>query len=185
MLLIAAVRLFAGRPVRVLRGAIGVAVAAIPATLFLHGTASYAGRLAYLSLFLGFWDLTIAREGVRLARQQNLTTAWILVGLFAPTTILCVMRALLAVTGRLDSGAGLFSPGDNPHVWPAISMAYHFCSEISCSLVLPAYYAPVVEQGSRVANRTQRRVGRRALHRHIWNRRDPDCPQATRNAACR
>jgi len=120
MLLVVAVRVFAGQPVHFWRCALGVAAAIVPATLFLHGAASYAGRLAYLSVFLGFWDLSIAREGFRLARRQNLATAWILVGLFVPTTLLYATRSLLAITKGLDSGAGLFSPGNSPHIWMAV-----------------------------------------------------------------
>jgi diguanylate cyclase (GGDEF)-like protein len=127
MLLVVAVRVFAGQPIRVWRCALGVAAAALPATLFFHGPAHYADRLAYLSVFLGFWDLSIAREGVRLARKQNLATAWILVGLFVPTTLLYAARALLAMTHGLDSGGGLFAPGNSPHVWMAVpALAFIF-----------------------------------------------------------
>lgn len=120
MLLVVAVRVFAGQRVHPWRCVLSVAAAAIPAALFLHGTASYADRLAYLSLFLCFWDLSIAREGVRLARQQKLATAWILVGLFVPTTLLYAVRSVLAISGGLDAGTGLFSPGNSPHIWMAV-----------------------------------------------------------------
>lgn len=127
ILLPVATRAFAGERIRPGRYVLAFMAGALPLVLFFSDASSYAARIAYLSLFLGGFDLAVAREGMRLARREGLASAWILVFLFVPTALIFAVRSFLAATGRLDSGAGLFDRSGGPHQWIALSASVFVC----------------------------------------------------------
>lgn len=127
LLLLAAVRMFAGKPMHVRWYGLALAAGVVPLVLFFHDAASYANRVAFLSLYLCFCDLAVAREGVRLALREKLASAWILVGLFVPTALIFAARSLLAVTGRLDAGGGLFVHDGSVHAWIGMTASAFIC----------------------------------------------------------
>lgn len=118
LLLLASVRSFAGQPARAMLH-LG-AVAGAGALLFLwHEPEGFAKRVILMSALCAFCDILIVREGLRLVRREGLQSAWILVGLFAPTAALFVLRGWLALTGQL--GSDLFSEKQAPLPWLAVT----------------------------------------------------------------
>lgn len=118
LLLLASVRSFAGLPARA--ALYFGAVAGAGALLFLwQEPEGFTKRVILMSLLCSFCDLLIVREGVRLVRRERLQSAWILVGLFAPTAVLFLLRGWLALTGQL--GSDLFSEKQAPLPWLAIT----------------------------------------------------------------
>ena len=81
----------------------------------------FSKRAALLSLLLACCDLAVAREGAALAKREKLRSAWILVGLFLPTTVLFFARSVLAITGHL--GTELFPTTSVPLQGMAVGAA--------------------------------------------------------------
>lgn len=117
LLLLASVRSFAGLPARATLYL--AAVAAAGALLFLwNEPEGFAKRVMLMSVLCAFCDVLVIREGLRLVRRERLLSAWILIGLFAPTILLFQLRGWLALTGQL--GSDLFSEKQAPLAWLAI-----------------------------------------------------------------
>jgi diguanylate cyclase (GGDEF)-like protein len=93
------VRAFAGRPSR--WWAWGLAtIAATEMVMFLwRGPDGYPVRAVFMLSLLACCDGVVIFDGMRLARSERLTSAWVLVGLFSLTAPIFAMRALLALTG--------------------------------------------------------------------------------------
>ncbi|HEY5796854.1 MAG TPA: GGDEF domain-containing protein [Bosea sp. (in: a-proteobacteria)] len=118
LLLLASVRSFAGQPARATLHLGSVAGAG--ALLFLwHEPEGFAKRVILMSVLCSFCDLLVVREGLRLVRRERLLSAWMLVGLFAPTSLLFLLRGWLALTGQL--GSDLFSEKQAPLPWLAVT----------------------------------------------------------------
>jgi len=87
--LLAAIKIFAGKHINLRGYAAVIAIGSLPLFLVFDDGASYLPRIAYLSFVFSFCDLAIMREGYRLVRRETLVSGWILVGLFAPTSLIC------------------------------------------------------------------------------------------------
>ncbi|MCQ1835606.1 GGDEF domain-containing protein [Neorhizobium galegae] len=116
LLLIVSVRLFGGRPVRWGLSWLILAVLSTPLILLWRDDASTAPRIAIFSLVCALGDLLVMLEGIRLARQERLRSAWLVAAIYMPTAAIFAARALLAVTGWIGEG-GLFSPGNGADAW--------------------------------------------------------------------
>jgi diguanylate cyclase (GGDEF)-like protein len=117
LLLLAAVRAFAGRGVSWRAGAFLVAVTAALNQFAWDDLADYPYRIAFFSVQAACYDAAIIWEGIRLARREHLASAWLLVGLFVLTALMFISRAILALSGGLG-GPVMFSTADaSPHPW--------------------------------------------------------------------
>ncbi|HEV7259115.1 MAG TPA: GGDEF domain-containing protein [Bosea sp. (in: a-proteobacteria)] len=117
LLLLASVRSFAGMPARTMLYLGAIAGAGV--LLFLwNEPEGFARRVMLMSVLCSTCDVLIVREGLRLVRRERLRSAWLLVGLFAPTVVLFLLRGWLALTGQL--GSDLFSEKHAPLAWLAI-----------------------------------------------------------------
>jgi diguanylate cyclase (GGDEF)-like protein len=119
LLLLAAVRAFAGRRVSWRAGAFVLAVTTALIQFAWDDLADYPDRIAFLSVLAIGCDVAIIWEGVRLARCERLASAWILVGLFVLTAMMSASRVVLALAGDLG-GHVLFSADAGPHQWLAV-----------------------------------------------------------------
>jgi len=108
LLLLFAVRSFAGRPARLPLYAIAVAAAAVPLVLW-SGPEGFVRRVVLMSALAMACDALLVREGWRLLRRKRLLCGGILAALFAPTVPLFALRGYLAATGQL--GTELFPSG--------------------------------------------------------------------------
>lgn len=123
--LLAAIKIFAGKHINLRGYAAVIAIGSLPLFLVFDDGASYLPRIAYLSFVFSFCDLAIMREGYRLVRRETLVSGWILVGLFAPTSLIFAGRATLALLGRLG-GDGLFDKPSGDQ-WLALTAAVFIC----------------------------------------------------------
>lgn len=76
-------------------------------------------RAALVALLWACCDAAVTREGITLAIQGQLRSAWILVALYLPTSILFLIRAILAWNGHF--GDELFPPNPVPLHWTAVA----------------------------------------------------------------
>ncbi|MDX3927704.1 MAG: GGDEF domain-containing protein [Shinella sp.] len=150
ILMVAAMRVFAGRRVDMRICLLAMLLASVP-ILFMSSPLASLGRIAFGSALCCACDLVIMREGLRLARREKLYSAWFLVALYVPTSLIFAVRGLLAATGHLGAPQ-LFSGGNNgAHVWLAM-MAVVFITLRSVVIVLLA------------AERSQRKLSELAHH---------------------
>lgn len=110
----AAMRMFAGRPVDLVRCGILVLLLDLP-MLFAFPDADLAQeRVVYGSLLSCLLDLAVAYEAMRLYRDERLYTARLTAGLFLTTAVLYVVRAASGASG-LFGDHGLFEAGSSNH----------------------------------------------------------------------
>lgn len=110
----AAMRMFAGRPVDLVRCGILILLLDLP-MLFAFPDADLAReRVIYGSLLSCLLDLAVAYEAMRLSRDEGLYTARLTAGLFLTTAILYVVRAASGASG-LFGDRGLFEAGSSNH----------------------------------------------------------------------
>lgn len=114
VLLPAAVRIFAGRPVDPLRCGLLVVLLYLPMLVAFPDGDDALARVVYGSLIFALLDLAIAHEGLRLARSEGLYAARLMAGLFVVTALLYVARAALGAAGWFGTH-GLFDSGSNNH----------------------------------------------------------------------
>ncbi|MDP3257555.1 diguanylate cyclase [Bosea sp. (in: a-proteobacteria)] len=135
VLVLVSVRSFAG--LRTKPWHYGLAVVA-PMTLLMLWIepGGFPRRAALVALLMGCCDAAVAREGFRLARKDGLRSAWILVALFLPTSVLFVVRAILALNGHL--GEELFPPQPVPMHWTAVGAAALVLARGNALLLLAA-----------------------------------------------
>jgi len=119
-MLLAGVRIFAGRPARLLAGALLLAGLIFVLTWYWSGPADFATRVALVSACCGLCDMAIVREAYSMWRRERLLSAWIMVGLFGLTMCMFLLRAWRAASGGFD-GADLFSSTAPLDGWLAAS----------------------------------------------------------------
>lgn len=121
VLMFVAIRVFAGRRVDARYCLLAIVAGSLVIILFLGGDDDAMGRVAFGSTIFLLIDLAVLREGWRLARREKLYSAWILVALYIPTSLIFAARGGLALTGNLG-GTRLFEGGgQGPHAWLALS----------------------------------------------------------------
>jgi diguanylate cyclase (GGDEF)-like protein len=118
--MLVAVRVFAGRPVRLRWCALAIVAGGLLYALLMNSAPAATGRIVFGSLVCCLLDLAILREGVRLARREKLRSAWFLVALYAPSAAVFLARAVLPLLGQFGS-PGLFAGDDGAHVGLALS----------------------------------------------------------------
>lgn len=78
-----------------------------------------ATRLTYVSLICMSCDIAMIIEAQRLGRRERLMSAWLLVALYAPTSVLFAVRAIMASYDQLG-GPDLFAQNTGIHSWLAM-----------------------------------------------------------------
>jgi diguanylate cyclase (GGDEF)-like protein len=114
------VRSFAKRPLitgSAIPCALGIAV-----IILLPEPQSFPMRIGLLSLLYACWDAAIVVEGHRLNRDEGLRSAWLMVVVFVPTSLLFLARAIFALTGHLGTG-GISAATNGTHALLAVSAA--------------------------------------------------------------
>lgn len=87
------------------------------------GEQGFATRVLIVAVVMAFCDAAIVREVVRLARQENLRSAWLVAALFAPTALVYGGRIVLAALDRV--GTTLFPKDAGASSWlAAIGVAF-------------------------------------------------------------
>jgi diguanylate cyclase (GGDEF)-like protein len=114
VLMPAAMRMFAGRPVDFARCALLVLVLYLPMLLAFPGADAARERVIYGSLIAGLLDLAVAYEASRLVSGERLYTARLTAWLFLTTASLYVLRAGLGALGVFGN-QGLFETGSGNH----------------------------------------------------------------------
>lgn len=102
VLIVQGVRLLAGRAPRWKMLAVVLALIVLPLALS-HDPAVKPYRVAYNNALLIVCDLWVACEAFRLARREQLGTAWIMVALFGVTVPFSAMRLHVAVSTIMGS----------------------------------------------------------------------------------
>lgn len=82
------------------------------------GAETTGARVAFMSACMCACDLFVCREGLRIAREEHLASARILVGTFGVTAALFAFRIGLALTGDTGSPVSVHVP-IGPHQWLA------------------------------------------------------------------
>ncbi len=93
LLLIVSVRLFGGRPAHWGLSWLILAVLSAPLILLWRDDASTTPRIAIFSLVCALGDLLVMLEGIRLARQERLRSAWLVAAIYMPTAAIFAARA--------------------------------------------------------------------------------------------
>lgn len=120
--LLIAIRVFSGTRVSLAPYGLVALVGSLPIVFTMSDPSAHLTRIAYLSGIFACCDVAVMLEGVRLARREKLVSAWILVGLFAPTAVMFAGRALLAATGNFG-GKDVFDNAAGLHQWMAVTAA--------------------------------------------------------------
>ncbi|MEZ2128402.1 GGDEF domain-containing protein [Sinorhizobium sp. CB9] len=120
--LLIAIRVFSGTRVSLAPYGLVAFVGSLPIVFTLNDPSAYLTRIAYLSGIFACCDIAVMLEGVRLAKREKLVSAWILVGLFAPTAVMFAGRAFLAAIGNLG-GNDILDNAGGLHQWMAITAA--------------------------------------------------------------
>jgi diguanylate cyclase (GGDEF)-like protein len=116
LLLLLGIRNFAGREINWF--GFGVVLLGVWTLLaLLPGAEGYATRVMVVATVMALCDAAIVREAVRLGRQENLRSAWLLAALFAPTVVLYAGRSALAALDQV--GTTLFPPDSAANGWLA------------------------------------------------------------------
>jgi diguanylate cyclase (GGDEF)-like protein len=118
VLMVAGVRSFAGKPTHWRRyGLLGLVVVLLLATVWSEPHL-HAPRIALTSAFFMLMDIAIAWEGARLARRENLHSAWLLTGIFVFTATIFATRTWMALAGFFATPS-LFSTTVPAYQWMA------------------------------------------------------------------
>lgn len=116
LLLLFGIRHFAGRELHWF--GFGATLLAVWILLSLSpGEPGYAMRVLIVACVMAFCDAAIVREAVRLARQEQLRSAWLLAILFAPTVLIYSGRIVLAALDQV--GTTLFPRDSGVNAWLA------------------------------------------------------------------
>ena len=118
-MLLVTVRSFAGRVHPWRSYALLVLLMGALAGLTHQGPEQFAHRLALGSMLAALIDCAVLREAARIARREQLASAWVLAALFVPTLLLYLARAVMAELGMLGD-VGLFSGQGGAHPWLAL-----------------------------------------------------------------
>lgn len=118
LLVLVSVRSFAGLHTRLSHYLIGVIAPMILLVAWME-PGGFPKRAALVALLWACCDGAVAREGYRLATRSGLRSAWILVALYLPTSLLFLTRAVLAWHGHF--GEELFPPDPVPLHWTAVA----------------------------------------------------------------
>ncbi|WP_412065727.1 GGDEF domain-containing protein [Rhizobium sp. SYY.PMSO] len=102
--MLAAVRVFAGRPLHP-RWLIFVIFLGSVVFTGLDGPLDTSARIVFGSLICCIVDLLIVRESINLARNGGLRSAWILTGLYSFSAVIFASRALFAAGGEIGDAA--------------------------------------------------------------------------------
>ena len=114
MLLHASLRQFGGRTAPP-RPYAAVLLATAALMNFWIDAENFPYRVALMSFLLAACDVFIVRECLRLAREQRLSTGWILAALFVPSALALAMRGVSGLAGGM--GLELFPPEGARDVW--------------------------------------------------------------------
>lgn len=96
----------------------------------------FSRRAALVALLWACCDAAVSREGFRLATRGGLRSAWILVALFLPTSLLFLVRAVLALLGHF--GDELFPPTPVALHWTAVGASALVLARGNALLLLAA-----------------------------------------------
>jgi len=118
LLVLVSVRSFAGLHTRLSHYLIGVIAPMILLVAWME-PGGFAKRAALVALLWACCDGAVAREGFRLATREGLRSAWTLIALYLPTSLLFLTRAVLAWHGHF--GEELFPPDPVPLHWTAVA----------------------------------------------------------------
>lgn len=118
ILVLVSVRSFAGLRTKLSHYLIGVIAPMILLVAWME-PGGFPKRAALVALLWACCDAAVAREGFRLATREGLRSAWILVALYLPTSLLFLTRSVLAWHGHF--GEELFPPNPVPLHWTAMA----------------------------------------------------------------
>ncbi|GAA3089519.1 GGDEF domain-containing protein [Rhizobium viscosum] len=135
MLMLFAVRAFAGHPPDRRYIWLVIICGSMPVALFISDPAAISERLLYVSVICCLCDVTIAREAAGILRREKLYSAALLLGLYVVTAAIFAVRSFLAATGDIG-GPDPFG-GSIIHSWMAVS-AVAFIMLRSMAMVLMA-----------------------------------------------
>lgn len=135
LLVLVSVRSFAGLRTSPSHYLVAVVAPMILLVLWIE-PGGFPRRAALVALLWACCDAAVTREGFRLATRGRLRSAWILVALFLPTSILFFIRAILAWNGHF--GDELFPPQPVPMHWTAVGAAALVLARGNALLLLAA-----------------------------------------------
>lgn len=135
LLVLVSVRSFAGLRTRPSHYLVAV-IAPMSLLMWWIEPGGFPRRAALVALLWACCDAAVTREGFRLATRGGLRSAWILVALFLPTSILFVIRAVLAWNGHF--GEELFPSQPVPMHWTAVGAAALVLARGNALLLLAA-----------------------------------------------
>lgn len=135
LLVLVSVRSFAGLRTKLSHYLVAVIAPMILLVAWIE-PGGFARRAALVALLWACCDAAVTREGVRLAIRGRLRSAWILVALYLPTSILFLVRAVLAWNGHF--GEELFPPDPVPMHWTAVAGAALVLARGNALLMLAA-----------------------------------------------